>query len=82
MGRQMESCLLIAVALVTSTLGFSFAGAQQNFAREQTAGAPDRFKQNFVAQHEIGRRFRIDPNELPASERQRDCHKPPADCAL
>ena len=61
MGRQSESCFLLAVVLVTSALGLSFAGAQQNDA----PGASDRFKQNFVAQHEIGRRFRIDSNELP-----------------
>jgi len=66
MRKRSETCFLIAVALISSTLGFSFAGAQQKVAREETSGTKDRFTQNFLAQHEIGRRFRIDPAGLPA----------------
>ena len=65
MRKRSETCFLVAVALISSTLGFSFAGAQQKVAREETPGTKDRFTQNFLAQHEIGRRFRIDPAELP-----------------
>ena len=65
MRRRSETCIVLAVALISSTLGFSFAGAQQKVAREETSGTKDRFNQNFLAQHEIGRRFRIDPAELP-----------------
>src|SRR5262245_346580 len=65
MGRQSESCFLIAIALMVSTIGFSLTNAQQDDAREQTPGAKNRFTQNFLAQHEIGRRFRIDATELP-----------------
>jgi glucose/arabinose dehydrogenase len=66
MRRQSETCFLVAAALITSALGLSFAGAQQKAAREETSGAKERFTQNFLAQHEIGRRFRIDPADLPA----------------
>ena len=61
MRRQSET--LVAVALITSAFGLSFAGAQQKVAREETL--KDMLTQN-LAQHEIGRRFRIDPAELPA----------------
>src|SRR5262249_1466104 len=63
MGRQSESCFLIAIALIVSTIGFSYA--QQDDAREQTPSGKNRFTQNFLAQHEIGHRFRIDATELP-----------------
>jgi glucose/arabinose dehydrogenase len=59
-----QSETLVAVALITSAFGLSFAGAQQKVAREETP--KDILTQNFLAQHEIGRRFRIDPAELPA----------------
>jgi hypothetical protein len=52
------------VALITSALGISSAGAKQKVALDGTS--KDTFTQNFLAQHEIGRRFRIDPAELPA----------------
>src|SRR5262249_4570090 len=64
MRRQSGTYTLVGVALMTSALGISFAGAQQKVAREETP--KDIFTQNFLAQHEIGRRFRIDPAELPA----------------
>jgi len=64
MGRQSQSCFLTAVAVIICAFGFSFARAQQNDLRDQALDN-DRFTQNFLAQHEIGRRFRFDPNELP-----------------
>ena len=63
MGRQSERYFLIAVVLIASTL---FAGAQQKEARDPTSDVKDKFAKNFQAQHEIGRRFRVDPAELPA----------------
>jgi hypothetical protein len=47
---------LVAVALIASALGLSFAGAQQK-VRDETQG---HIHPEFSAQHEIGRRFRID----------------------
>jgi glucose/arabinose dehydrogenase len=66
MPRQSEIYTLVGMALIASALGLSFADAQQKLAREELAGTKDKFTQNFLAQHEIGRRFRIDPAELPA----------------
>jgi glucose/arabinose dehydrogenase len=63
MGTQSERYFLIAVAFIASTL---FASAQQKEARDIAADAKDKFAKNFQAQHEIGRRFRVDPAELPA----------------
>ena len=65
MRKRSETCFLVAVALISSTLGFSFADAQQKVAREETSGTKDRFTQNFLAEHEIGRRYQIDPGNLP-----------------
>ena len=41
------------------------ADAQQNEAPAQAASAQDELAQNFLIQHEIGHRFRIDPTDLP-----------------
>ena len=66
MRKQSEIYTMVGMALMASALGLSFAGAQQKLAREEPPGTKDTFTQNFLAQHEIGRRFRIDPAELPA----------------
>jgi glucose/arabinose dehydrogenase len=41
------------------------ADAQQNEAPAQAASTQDELAQNFLIQHEIGHRFRIDPTDLP-----------------
>jgi glucose/arabinose dehydrogenase len=54
-------------ALIAAAVAISFASAQQKEAPQApAASATDELAQNFKAQHEIGRRFHIDPNELPA----------------
>jgi glucose/arabinose dehydrogenase len=63
MGRKLERYSLIAIVLIASTL---LAGAQQKEARDAASDAKEKFAKNFEAQHEIGRRFRVDPAELPA----------------
>src|SRR5512132_1031654 len=62
--RRHSEVWLLVVALITATLQFRQAYAQQNDARVQTP-SKDSLSQNFLAQHEIGRRFHIDPAELP-----------------
>jgi glucose/arabinose dehydrogenase len=47
-------------ALAAGALALAAAGA------DQTAPSRDELAQNFQAEHEIGRRFHIDPNDLPA----------------
>jgi glucose/arabinose dehydrogenase len=56
---------LVAATLIAAASGFSSAEAQQNDARRQAPSDKDNFSQNFLAQHEIGRRFHIDPAQLP-----------------
>jgi glucose/arabinose dehydrogenase len=56
---------LVAVTLIATASAFGSAEAQQNDARGQAQNDKDNFARNFLAQHEIGRRFRIDPAELP-----------------
>ena len=55
--------LVVAVLIVAAALGFFSADAQQNGARGQAPGV-NSLTQNFLAQHEIGRRFHIDPADL------------------
>jgi glucose/arabinose dehydrogenase len=52
--------LVALAALAAGALALSSAGA------DQAPAAKDELAQNFAAEHEIDRRFRIDPNELPA----------------
>jgi glucose/arabinose dehydrogenase len=69
LGKRVGKSLVVFGSLIVAGLALP-ADAQLSTARAQTANAPastpDDLKQNFAAQHEIGRRFRIDPNELPA----------------
>ena len=51
-----------AIVALTVALGPASAAAQQAAAPEPDSG----LKRNFAAEHEIGRRYRIDPAELPA----------------
>jgi glucose/arabinose dehydrogenase len=51
------------VALAALAAG---ALALSSVAADQAAAPKDELAQNFAAEHEIGRRFRVDPNDLPA----------------
>ena len=42
------------------------ADAQQSEARGQATTAQSKTTHNFLVQHEIGQRFKIDPTDLPA----------------
>jgi glucose/arabinose dehydrogenase len=58
---------LIALATVASAaLVLSSAVAQKPAAPGKALEAKDGLAQNFLTEHEIGRRFHIDPNDLPA----------------
>ena len=54
--------VLITVAAAAALLT---AAAQQGSAPGPASKATDELAQNFQAEHEIGRRFHIDPNDLP-----------------
>ena len=60
-----QTCFLVIATLIAAAFALSSADAQQNDARGQAPGDKDNFAQNFLAQHEIGRRFHIDPAQLP-----------------
>ncbi len=54
-------------ASAAAVLALSSASAQQQSAAPgQSSVTKDELAQNFQAEHEIGRRFHIDPNDLPA----------------
>jgi len=50
---------------MATAFALSSSEAQQKDARGQAPSDKDNFTQNFLAQHEIGRRFHIDPAQLP-----------------
>src|SRR5215813_5006711 len=57
----------IALAgLAAGALALLAVVAHCNMARGQASPSKDELAQNFAAEHEIGRRFHIDPNDLPA----------------
>ena len=74
MRKRSETCFLVALALISSALGFSFAGAQQKVARDETPGTrqvhpefSSPARDRATVSHRSGR--------VAASEGQRDCHQ-------
>src|SRR5262245_25976732 len=65
MRRHSEALLLVVATLIIAAFQFQPEYAQQSDARVQTPSIKDSLSQNFLAQHEIGRRFQFDPGELP-----------------
>ena len=56
---------LVVAALIATASPFPSVEAQEKDARGQAGSDKDIFALNFLAQHEIGRRFHIDPAQLP-----------------
>jgi glucose/arabinose dehydrogenase len=63
--EKKSGSLLIALSAV-AILTLTSAAVQERAAAGQGADNKDELAQNFAAEHEIGRRFQIDPNDLPA----------------
>src|SRR5438067_192729 len=61
----LRSYVVIVAVLIATAFGFFAAHGEQNGAGGQ-APSGNSLTQNFLAQHEIGRRFHIDPADLPA----------------
>src|SRR6476661_1688021 len=61
MTRRWSPLLVGAAALASLSLALPSIGAEP-----KDKGAADPAAQNFAIEHEIGRRFHIDPNDLPA----------------
>src|SRR5690242_17803409 len=57
---------IVLAACVAAVLALSSAAGQQRGAPDRAPDAKDELAQNFLAEHEIGRRFHIDPADLPA----------------
>ena len=58
--------LIALAASAAAVLALSSASAQQPVAPGQGPVTKEELAQNFQAEHEIGHRFHIDPNDLPA----------------
>jgi glucose/arabinose dehydrogenase len=58
---------LVAIAtLIAATFAHSAVAAQRADAPQQATTIAEELTQNFLAEHEIGRRFHVDPADLPA----------------
>ncbi|MBV9685933.1 MAG: PQQ-dependent sugar dehydrogenase [Alphaproteobacteria bacterium] len=57
---------IVLAAGAAAILALSSAAGQQRVAPDRNPDAKDELAQNFLAEHEIGRRFHIDPADLPA----------------
>jgi glucose/arabinose dehydrogenase len=66
MAKNSYISLIALGAVVAAGLALLPAAAQQKATPGQGAEAKDELAQNFLAEHEIGRRFHIDPSDLPA----------------
>src|SRR5215468_9793034 len=65
MARNMTPWLVGLAVFASLGLVLSSIGAEKAAAPQDKAAA-DPAAQNFAVEHEIGRRFHIDPNDLPA----------------
>jgi glucose/arabinose dehydrogenase len=61
-----NSAIFRTAGLTLLTIGFALASPAAEQKGGASDGAHDALAQNFQAEHEIGRRFHFDPNELPA----------------
>jgi glucose/arabinose dehydrogenase len=59
------SLIALATLMASATLPPFSAAAQDKGAPRGAPAAMDELAQNFLAEHEIGRRFRVDPTDLP-----------------
>jgi glucose/arabinose dehydrogenase len=65
MARKSGILSTALAACAAGLLALSSAAAQQSAATAQGLDTKDELAQNFQAEHEIGRRYHIDPNDLP-----------------
>jgi glucose/arabinose dehydrogenase len=66
MAMNSRISLIRLAASAATVLALSSASAQQQAAPGQGSVTKEELSQNFQAEHEIGRRFHTDPNDLPA----------------
>jgi glucose/arabinose dehydrogenase len=58
--------LIVLAASAAAVLALPSASAQQQATPGQGSATKEELAQNFQAEHEIGRRYHFDPNDLPA----------------
>src|SRR5438270_14048821 len=66
MAMKSRISLIALIASPATVLALSSVAAQQPAASGQGSVTKEELAQHFQAEHEIGRRFHIDPNALPA----------------
>ncbi len=66
LARNPATLFVLLIILISASSAFFSANAQQKQPPAQTANADNDPAGNFLIQHEIGRRFHIDPANLPA----------------
>jgi glucose/arabinose dehydrogenase len=64
--RDLRISFIMLATLISCAVVLPAANAQQNGTRGEASSNSGNLTQNFLAQHEIGRRFQIDPGDLPA----------------
>ena len=65
MARKSGGSSIALAACAAGLLALSPTAAQQSAATAQGLDTKDELAQNFAAEHEIGRRYHFDPNDLP-----------------
>jgi len=65
MARKSGISSIALAACAAGLLALSPTAAQQSAATAQGLDTKDELAQNFAAEHEIGRRYQFDPNDLP-----------------
>ncbi len=65
MAKNSRISLIALAASAAAVLALTSASAQQPAAPGQGSVTKDELAQNFQAEHEIGRRYHFDPNDLP-----------------
>src|ERR1700748_3041004 len=66
MAKTSSISLIGAAACAAALFVLSPALAQEKLAPGQGSDVKDALARNFEAEHEVGHRFHIDPNDLPA----------------
>ena len=66
MAKHFDTLSVALAAVAAAVIALSSVSAQQTATPGQGADTKDELAQNFAAEHEIGKRFHIDPADLPA----------------
>src|SRR5215468_8691961 len=65
MARTVNRSAIALTAIIAGALAISYPAIRQSARSAQEPTQPNTLAENFKAEHEIGRRFRVDPADLP-----------------